>query len=614
MIKNEIKVLDDISHILLRAGMYIGSVSLEDHNQFLNGKYGTYRYCTGLIKLIEETYINSIDESIRTNFEYANKISIDIKEDFINGWEVTVKDNGRGLPQNTVIDLQGNSIPGAVAAWTIPKAGGNFDDSEGRKTAGMNGMGVSLTNIFSSRFHGITSNGINEITVSCRDNLSKIDWTLNETKNPSGTVVIFSPDFSRFDCNEITETDIQILKNQIETLSVIYQKIDFSFNGQKIIGNFKKYAKSYDEFGIITENDSYLMALCRSEDGFRHISYVNSIHTKAGGTHVEFIMEELAKELIPMINKKYKIELSKSRIKECLNLIIFIKDMPNLRFDSQTKERLTSPFGEIKSHLLINFHKIAKSFMSNETILMPIIELAISRKEAQEKRNATNDLKKKQKKKIANHITANSKVVSDKILFVAEGQSAIGSLLEVRNPNIHGGYALRGKVLNTHDMSPYDIMKNKELSELAIIIGIDIESPMKYHVDDLNYGRIAALVDSDQDGNSILCLLMMFYSRWPQLFAEGRILRVVTPIYILKKKGKPSRYYYTIEEYENTTDNNTGYEVNYIKGLGSLELDDYKKTIIEDPIYEVITLDDIEKLNMAFGNDADARKVWMFKD
>ena len=153
----------------------------------------------------DTTYNHIILDSIKYRLIEKDSIIYNIKEDFINGWEVTVKDNGRGLPQNTVIDLQGNSIPGAVAAWTIPKAGGNFDDSEGRKTAGMNGMGVSLTNIFSSRFHGITSNGTNEITVSCRDNLSKIDWTSNKTKNASGTVVIFSPDFSRFDCNEIND-------------------------------------------------------------------------------------------------------------------------------------------------------------------------------------------------------------------------------------------------------------------------------------------------------------------------------------------------------------------------------------------------------------------------
>lgn len=420
MIKNEIKVLDDISHILLRAGMYIGSVSLENHTQFINGTFGTHTFCTGLIKLIEETYINSIDEAIRTNFKFANKISISIENDFASGWQVCVKDNGRGLPQNMVIDTKGDKLPGAVAAWTIPKAGGNFDDSAGRMTAGMNGMGVSLTNIFSKRFIGITADGKNEITLQCNDNLSNFEWNSIPAKY-NGTSVTFTPDFSRFESDGFSNTDIEIIKDQITTLAVIYPKIEFTFNNEKIIGNFKKYAKIYDESAIILENDNHMIALCRSEDGFRQLSYVNSIHTKVGGTHIDFIMDELTNELIPQIKKKHKVEISKARIKECITLITFIKDMPNLRFDSQTKERLTSPFGEIKSHLNLDIVKLAKTFMNNDDLLTPIIELAVARKEAADKRTAAANLKKAQKKKIANHIAANDKDPENKTIFIAEG-------------------------------------------------------------------------------------------------------------------------------------------------------------------------------------------------
>jgi 3-mercaptopyruvate sulfurtransferase SseA len=103
-------------------------------------------------------------------------------------------------------------------------------------------------------------------------------------------------------------------------------------------------------------------------------------------------------------------------------------------------------------------------------------------------------VKKVQKKKIANHIAANDKDPEKKTLFIAEGLSASSMGLSVRDPKYHGFYSLRGKVLNTHDMSAYDILKNKELSELVAIIGLDLNSPSIVDEEGnsiLNYGRIA---------------------------------------------------------------------------------------------------------------------------
>ena len=205
-------------------------------------------------------------------------------------------------------------------------------------------------------------------------------------------------------------------------------------------------------------------------------------------------------------------------------------------------------------------------------------------------------------------------VEDDESFIFADGiishNSASGMGLSVRDPKYHGFYSLRGKVLNTHDMSAYDILKNKELAELLAIIGLDLSDP-EILESELNYGKIAGLQDMDPDGNAIFCLLLMFFSRWPQLFKDKRILRVQTPLFVAKKKGKPAKYYYTFEEYENTSDNLTGYEITYIKGLGSLEKEDYKETVIVNPRFIAVTLDDIEKLNMTFGNSADARKEWM---
>jgi DNA gyrase/topoisomerase IV subunit B len=151
MIKNEIKILSDKEHIIKRSGMYIGSSANEEHERFVFGQFQKIKYVPGLVKIIDEIIDNSIDEAIRTNFQFANKIDVTVSPHL-----VSVSDNGRGIPQSTVTTPEGEQIPGPVAAWTRPKAGGNFGDDSERKTGGMNGVGSSLTNIFSTVFTGIT--------------------------------------------------------------------------------------------------------------------------------------------------------------------------------------------------------------------------------------------------------------------------------------------------------------------------------------------------------------------------------------------------------------------------------------------------------------------------
>lgn len=481
MIENQIKILSDVEHVKKRPQMYIGSISLEEKELFINGTYTVLKYVPAIIKLIEEIRDNSIDEAIRTNFKYANKIDVTI-DTFIN--RVTVKDNGRGIPQAEVLTPEGTSIPGPVVAWTRTKSGGNFGNDADRVTAGTNGVGSSLTNIFSKEFNAITSDGKNTLELNCSDGMDKIDWNIKKG-GKHGTEVSFIPDFSAFDCDHLDKTISDIIEDQIKTLAVIYPLIKFTFNGQLVKGSFKNYVLQYSDSAIINETENYSLGICHSPEGFRHITYVNSIHTKVGGNHIDCVIEDISSELIPQIKKKHKIEVSRSRIKDCLTLVFFIRNMKNLRFDSQTKERLTSPHGEIRSHLNFDFKKIAKLIMSNDDILMPIIESALAKKLAQENREATLALKKAQKKNILGHIQATSKNIEEKTIFIAEGQSASGIGISVRDPKYHGFYALRGKVMNTFEMKDADIAKNKELSELLTIIGLDLSDILINDPDEL---------------------------------------------------------------------------------------------------------------------------------
>ena len=181
MIQNKIQMLSDKEHVIRRPGMYIGSVSNESYDRFLFGKWVNVKYVSGLIKIIDEVIDNSVDEAIRTDFKFSNKISVDI-----DNTEVTITDNGRGIPQANVITPEGEEIPGPVAAWTKTKAGGNFGDDKERKTGGQNGVGSSLTNIFSTKFTGVTSDGHNELTVSCSNGSDNVSWKSKPSKTQHG--------------------------------------------------------------------------------------------------------------------------------------------------------------------------------------------------------------------------------------------------------------------------------------------------------------------------------------------------------------------------------------------------------------------------------------------
>ncbi|ASZ76528.1 DNA topoisomerase [Proteus phage PM2] len=480
MIDNNIKMLTDREHCLKRPAMYIGSVSNEPHERFLFGEYKTLTYVPGLVKIIDEIIDNSIDEAIRTKFEFANEIEVEIKDS-----KITVKDNGRGIPQANVITPEGESIPGPVAAWTRTKAGGNFGNDLERVTGGQNGVGSSLTNFFSTWFEGVTGDGKNIITVTCNDNAENINFSVKKGKL-KGTSVSFVPDFDRFDCTGIDKTIQDIIQDRLMTLSIIFDKITFKFNGKKIQGNFKKFASQFGEKVITMENDNVSVAFANSPDGFRHLSFVNQIHTKVGGSHIDWLMDEISNELIPSIKRKYRIEVTKARIKECLTVLVFIRNMSNMKFDGQTKERLTNTWGEVKNHMDIDVKKLANQLMKTETILMPIIEAVLARKLAAEQAAATKAAKKAAKAKVAKHIKANfyGKPGKGTTLFLTEGDSALNELLTSRIQDTQGGYPLRGKFLNTWGMKDVDIMKSKEAFDIMAITGLTLgESPFEYAKD-----------------------------------------------------------------------------------------------------------------------------------
>lgn len=601
----DFKILTARQHVRERIGMYMGSSAQEEVERFVMGEWKTAKYVPALSKMIDEILDNAIDEAIRTNFKYANKIDVSVRMD----GAIIITDNGRGIPQKTVYDeTTARSIPQAEAAWTRVNAGTSFDDE--RVTIGTNGVGSAATNFLSSKFTGKTWSNGNLITVACKDGANQINLK-HSKRDGNGTEVLFIPDFELFEANSLEDLDtIALLEDRLISLQMAFPEIAFSFNKRRIkVNNLKKYAELFGPSSIMEKTDNLSFFITTSEDGFRTNSFINGVNTRQGGSYVDFIINGIVDELVTMIKRKHKIEVVKSTIKNGLTFVMFARNFTNPKFDSQTKERLTNSFGNIKEHAneagIKDAEYFARKILNTPEIIDPIIEAQLAKKIAADRRAATMAQKKLKKVKVAKHISANR---NDATLKIVEGDSAMGFLLKVRDANKVGAYPLRGVIMNTWDMKPADVLKNKELSELIAVLGLDINNPDS--VDDMTYQNIATLTDADHDGIGHISplLLAFFYKFWPRLFSEKRVKITRTPI-MISTKGKEAKWLYTYED-ASAIKSESGWKHRYIKGLGSLTEPEYDN-IVNKPVYDTVTVDDANIFQMMFGKESQLRKEYM---
>lgn len=600
------QILSPRDHARQRIGMYMGSSSLEKIERFVLGKWKTVDYVPALNKMIDEIIDNSIDESIRTQFKYANKIDISI-----DGNKITITDNGRGIPQDEITDAaSGETILRPVAAWTKTNAGTSFNEE--RTTIGANGVGSAVTNYLSVSFCGETWRDGKLVLVDCK-NGAEIIITQIKKKAGNGTRVSFIPDFSLLGVDSLNDANtIELVEDRVTSLQIAFPEIQFSINGKKVSENsIKKYSSLFsDQSPILFQNENISMFFTSSEDGFRTNSYINGVNTRLGGAYVDFIVNGIVDELSNLIKKKHKVEITKSVIKNGLTFVMFARNFVDPKFDSQTKERLTNSISSVKDHYSSSnawdFLAVAKKIMQSPEIIDPIIEAQLAKKLAAEKRAATLEQKKLKKVKVAKHIAASEQSAT---LFLCEGDSALGSFLKVRDPKKSGGYPLRGVILNTWDMKPSEVLKNKELSELIAVLGLDINDPNS--VSDMNYANIATLTDADMDGIGHIAplLLSFFYKYWPKLFTEKKIHITRTPI-MISSKGKDIKWFYSYNEAKEFKEKNKAYQHRYIKGLASLTEEEYN-SIINSPVFDTIVIDNPNWFEMMFGKETDLRKEFL---
>jgi len=596
---------DELDYCLARPEIFIGSISEIDRKEFIyvDGKLSEEMVTInpGLYKIFVEALDNCIDEAIRTDFKHATKINV-----FYDNGKITICDYGRGVPTD-FDDTSGKYTPELI--YTSLRTGSNFDDTSESETIGKNGVGVSLTNFFSKEFSCWIDDGKNVYKQKFSNN-SK-DLSKPSIKKTNGkktfTEISFTPDYEYFKVTDKCKTDFErLIHKRVSNLAWCYPEITFRYN-KKIVRVGKEHFNDVDENMAYISNEKVNIVAGYSEEDVR-MGFVNG--SACTGNHVVYVRDTVQREMRAFFKKKYKIDVSPSDL--CAHLFIGVSiRMPKPKFDSQTKERMTSPIVEFKHIIngLLDDKRFRNKILSNPKLIDTIKEKYLNKVDNAAKKKLAS-LQKKKIKKVAKFIPAQSKKKDDNILVLTEGDSAINSLITTRPPNI-AGYPLRGKVMNVHSETPLKVLSNNELKTIMDLVGLEIGKKPK----NLNFGKIAIMADADVDGNAITGLLINFFWKfWPELITDGKILRILPPLYSVKK-GKTTKTLYTFEEHRDWVDtvpDIENYSISYFKGLGSLSEDLYEK-MINKPKY--ITFEPgknaSKSLELVYGKNADKRKQWL---
>ncbi len=612
-IEQKYQKLTDREHVLHRPYMYVGSTEPHTgHHHLFDGdeiEYESVTYNPAFLKIFDEILSNSVDEHRKTKSLNEIRVTFDL-----DSGEITVWDNG-GIPVKKHA-VHKEWIPEMI--FSNLKAGSSFDDSKNRDTAGTNGVGATLTNIFSNKFVLKTCDGTNKYEQTFTNNMSKRSKPKVSKASRGFTEISYTTDLDRFQMKVIDWNSYKILYKRCLDAAACNPRLKVKITTIKDgkttkseikFRKFEDYIKLYvgkNEY-FYEESNDWRIGFAKSTDGFTNVSFVNSVHTKEGGTHVDYITNQLISHLREMISKKHKVDVKPNDIRN--HLYVFIDGMVvNPAFSSQTKEKLITEQRKFKTEHEVT-EKIAKQIFKSE-IIQSVLDWVEKKQLAEERAELRKLNKSLAKGRVEKLIDAQKKGDRSKcILGIYEGMSALSAVRKFRNTQEMGAFPLKGKFMNVHELPNTKVIKNEEAKGLMGSIGLKLGEDPK----DLRYGKVYIYTDADPDGNSIAAQLMNFFAKyWPELFEMGIIHKVMTPLVVAKKR-KQMNTFYTNEEFEHwmnkKTTNPSTWNIEYKKGLAALEDDEYEE-IIKNPKTVQIKFDKHSKdsLEAWFGKDSQPRK------
>ncbi|HQM93017.1 MAG TPA: DNA topoisomerase IV subunit B, partial [Bacteroidales bacterium] len=566
-----IVTLDWREHIRLRPGMYIGK--LGDGSNPDDGVY----------VLLKEVLDNSVDEYM---MGYGKTIEVNISEGF-----VSVRDYGRGVPLNKVVDVSSKMNTGA-----------KYDSVAFKKSVGLNGVGIKAVNALSSFFRIQSIRDRQSKTVDFERGLIIKDKALEACEEDNGTLVEFTPDATLFKNYEYRDMHIErLIKNYVflnSGLTIIYngQKF-FSKNGLQDLLNENMTSESLYPIIHLSGYDIEIALTHGNQYGEEYYSFVNGQHTTQGGTHQTAFREAVTRTIKEYYNKNH--DYADIRMGMIAAVSIKVEEPV---FESQTKTKLGSrdmgPKGPSISKYIGDFLKkeldnyLHKHPETSDILLKKITESEKERKAisnvtklARERAKKAN-LHNKKLRDCRFHLNdSKGENLEETSIFITEGDSASGSITKSRDVNYQAVFSLRGKPLNSYGMTKKVVYENEEFNLLQAALNIEDG------LEDLRYNKVIIATDADVDGMHIRLLLMTFFLQFfPDLIKKGHVYILQTPLFRVRNK-KEVRYCYTDEErLEAIEALGPNPEITRFKGLGEISPEEFKHFIGKDMRLDKVNL------------------------
>ncbi len=590
-----IQTLEWNEHIRRRAGMYIGRLGNGD------------RQGDGIYVLLKEIIDNSIDEF---SMGYGRRIDIAIEDK-----TVTVRDFGRGIPLNKVVD-----------ATSKLNTGGKFDDTNFKKSVGMNGVGTKAVNAMSVDFYVASyRDGQCSYAHFTRGNLLEAAIVPSNEKN--GTFIRFTPDEEMF--NDFA-FHMEFVETMIKNYSYLKKGLTLNLNGTS-------YKSENGLLDLVTENMSetplYPLIHLEGEDieivlthgnsyGENIATFVNGQNTRDGGTHLAAYREAIAKTFKDFFKKEYKPEDIRQGVVGAISIQI-----QEPIFEGQTKTKLGSTYmweKQVKAkdgtnsvdrgptiRTFVNdfVTKNLNDYLHRHMEIVPVIEEKI--KASQAEREEIAGVQKKSRERAKKTAVYNRKLRDCRYhfsdtkfpkgmedqrektsIFITEGDSASGTITKVRNANNQAVFSLRGKPINCFKESRRRVAENEELNLLIAALGVEED------LDNLRYNNIIVATDADDDGMHIRMLVLTFIMKYyPELIRRGHVYILQTPLFRVHNK-KERRYCYSKEERDKAVKElKTGVEITRFKGLGEISSDEFVDFIGESMRLDTVKLSDEESIS-----------------
>ena len=595
--------LSDIDHCLERPGMWVGSTKPREDAVYLLNEEGRFSlrnvtYNPAFLKIFDEIVSNSIDEHRRNPKLNEVRVSVDPVVGSVKVW-----DNG-GIP--VVMHSEYDEwVPEMI--FSNLKAGSNFNDDEERLVAGTNGVGSTLTNIFSKKFRIRTADKKNAFQQTFSGNMRERTPAKVLPWKEGFTEIYFEPDLERFGMSAIDPDHVDMMRKRCIDLAACNPKLKVYFNDVEYkYPTFQDYCGLYYDNVIYEEADRWKIGIGPSSGSFTQVSFVNSVETRDGGTHVDYVMSQIVEWIRERIKKKHKVELRPAELKN--HFFLFVQsDIVNPAFSSQTKEKMITEPREFGSKFEIS-EKTLKAIFASE-VVQRILDWAQQKALADERKQLRELNKNLAKGKVLKLIDAKTRNFRGQCtLALFEGDSASSAFRKYRNPNYQGAFPLRGKFVNVSEMPATKVIQNQEVKDLLAAMGLKLGEPPK----DLRYGKILIYSDADPDGDSIAGLLINFFGRyWPEMIDQGQICRVMTPL-VVAKKGSDVLSFYSASEFEvwqGKQKDIKKWDISYKKGLAALEDGEYKEIIQNPKMFSVTSGGELKStLDAWFASDVAIRK------